>query len=396
MLEHIDLQLGWPSPSLFPSSQILEGTSNIINSEGKSTEALIYGPDAGCEPLRRGIAEWLSSIYISGGPIAYERICVHNGASANLGNILARFTEPGYTRNIWMIEPSYFLACPIFTDAGFQGLLRGVPEEEEGLDIKFLEHSIERNTGTRYTKLYKHVIYGVPTFSNPSGKTMSLRRREQLVRLARKFDALVITDDVYDALCWSIHEHDDISQLGNPPPRLVDIDKVLDHGPKDEWGNTISNGSFSKITAPGIRVGWAEGTSSLSLALSQLGSTRPGGCPAQLTASIVHELLSSGTLQRHLSFTVIPTFQSRYYALIRAVQEHLIPLGFQISTGQPYNASLGTTTKAISSLHHRCVPDAGGYFTYLLLSWAWHTTKEILEGIRRIACLAEEVRKQDA
>lgn len=449
MASLVNLQLGWPSASLFPSEQLLEGTSSVLNSPKKAASSLIYGPDAGYEPLRNSIAKWLTGTYGRGADITSDRICVTNGASGNLDNVLARFTEPGYTRNIWMVEPCYFLACPIFMDNGFQALMRGVPEDDEGLDIEFLRNALKhadqepagvanRKTGERYKKLYRHVIYCVPTFSNPSAKTMSLRRRQGLVTLAREFDALVITDDVYDVLRWPVDEKANCDQLGDVPPRLVDIDRTFDGGPKDEWGNAMSNGSFSKIIAPGVRVGWAEATSAFTLALSQVGATRSGGCPSHLTASFVHELLESGSLEQHLQSKVIPTFRSRYYAMIKAIEEHLVPLGLQISTGAPYVES--HQSNGVPNGHTAAVAQAGGYFIWILLpdhlaghgsklaaegleafnlkfaygdmmqvqgesdsarrasqgygngirlSWAWHTTDEIVEGIQRLASLVK-------
>lgn len=107
---------------------------------------------------------------------------------------------------------------------------------------------------------------------------MSLRRREELVRVARQYDALVITDDVYDFLQWpssSDHglKYQELSLDTAVLPRVVDIDRYLDGGPEQEgfngFGNVASNGSFSKICSPGIRTGWCEGTAKLSYGLSQ-------------------------------------------------------------------------------------------------------------------------------
>jgi DNA-binding transcriptional MocR family regulator len=99
---------------------------------------------------------------------------------------------------------------------------------------------------------------------------MTLGRREQLVRLARQCDALIVTDDVYDHLQWSSTHQ---TRLARPDmaalPRVVDIDRFIDGGPKDGFGNVVSNGSFSKIVGPGCRVGWAEGTERLICGISQ-------------------------------------------------------------------------------------------------------------------------------
>lgn len=99
---------------------------------------------------------------------------------------------------------------------------------------------------------------------------MSLDHREKLVRLARKYDALLVADDVYDFLQWSATPG---ARLISPDhaylPRLVDIDRYLDGGPVDEWGHAVSNGSFSKLIGPGARTGWAEGTEKVAYGLSQ-------------------------------------------------------------------------------------------------------------------------------
>ena len=104
---------------------------------------------------------------------------------------------------------------------------------------------------------------------------MSLRRREQLVRLARHHDALIVTDDVYDQLQWPAEKSSSRSYSEHAYlPRLVDVDRVLNGGAErsaaDGFGNAISNGSFSKIAGPGCRTGWTEGTSKLAWAVSQV------------------------------------------------------------------------------------------------------------------------------
>lgn len=271
----INLQRGWPSPSLFAASELLAGANEVLTSKAETAAALIYGPHIGHPTLRESVAGWLSDVYPT--TTVKDRICITSGASANLGNIAMKFLDPLYTRAIFMIEPTYFLACPIFEDCGFQGKLRGVPENEDGLDIEFLRRALDSTeaaavesvkargvpdipilkTGKTYPKVYKFVIYLVPTFSNPSAKTLSLSLRKELVLLAREYDALVISDDVYDFLIWPEDPAANVDDVG-VPPRLVDIDRQT--AGNTEFGNTLSNGSFSKIIGPGVRVGWAEGT----------------------------------------------------------------------------------------------------------------------------------------
>ncbi|KAL1962381.1 hypothetical protein VTN77DRAFT_9720 [Rasamsonia byssochlamydoides] len=359
----IDLFRGWPNPALLPVQFLSHASTIALSTPSIYEPGLQYGPDEGYGPLRQHVAEWLTSFYAPRDPISRDRICISGGASQNLACILQVFTDPAYTRNIWMVAPTYYLACRIFDDAGFAGRLRGIPEDAEGIDVDFLERGLQEaeeravaqgNTKPSYKpprpwrKVYKHVIYLTPTFANPSMKVVSLRRREQLVRLARRYDALIVTDDVYDFLQWpSLPE----AVLPHPEktcvPRLVDIDRYLDGGPIDEWGNTVSNGSFSKLIAPGVRTGWAEGTERFAYGLSQAGSSRSGGAPSQLAATFVDQLLSTGALQKHIATVLQPAYRARYQRVMTAIHDHLVPLGFSTPS---------------SSL-----PVVGGYFIWVNL-----------------------------
>ena len=103
---------------------------------------------------------------------------------------------------------------------------------------------------------------------------MSLTRRQELVRVAREYDALILTDDVYDMLQWPASTQATHSTLDKAVlPRIVDVDRSLEGGSErrgaDGWGNAMSNGSFSKIVGPGVRTGWAEGTEKFVTGLSQ-------------------------------------------------------------------------------------------------------------------------------
>ncbi|KAK9241172.1 pyridoxal phosphate-dependent transferase [Lipomyces kononenkoae] len=338
----IDLRSGFPAPGLLPANRLNDAANSVLTNQLIWTPGMVYGADEGYLPLRENVAKWLTEFYAPSEPIGVNRITITGGASQNLACILQVFTDPVATRNIWVVEPAYYLAFRVFEDAGFYGRLRGVPEDEEGIDISYLEDALEESvkSGTiiekiqpfkppvPYRKLYKHVIYCVPTFSNPSGTIMSLSRREALVRLARKYDALIISDDVYDFVHWtpSIMEEPkgDLKAL---LPRLVDIDRTLDGGPIGDFGNTVSNGSFSKIISPGCRVGWAEGTPKMAYGISQVGSTRSGGAPSQLMSTFVNELLIDGSLNERIRTHLLPEYKRRHSVLLSAVKEYLFPLG---------------------------------------------------------------------
>lgn len=141
-MEPIDLLTGWPNPALLPAAELLRSATTVLSTPSIARPALQYAPDEGYGPLRKNIAQWLGSFYQTREPISPLRICITGGASQNLARILAVFTDPVYTRNVWMVEPTYHLAARIIDDAGFAGRIRGVPEDEEGIDLDFLEGAL--------------------------------------------------------------------------------------------------------------------------------------------------------------------------------------------------------------------------------------------------------------
>jgi DNA-binding transcriptional MocR family regulator len=136
----INLLRGWPSPSLLPIAQVKTAAQIALDDPNTAVSALLYGPNPGYQPLREEIAKWLSNFY--GSTNEPQRLCITGGASQNLACILQVFTDPLYTQRIWMVTPCYFLACRIFVDSGFHNRLRAVPEDEEGIDVNYLERKI--------------------------------------------------------------------------------------------------------------------------------------------------------------------------------------------------------------------------------------------------------------
>ena len=141
----INLLRGWPNPQLLPAAAINTAANTVLSEPNISTPALLYAPDLGYEPLREEVAEWLTAFYSPKQTVQAERLCITGGASQNLASILQVFSDPVYTRNVWMVAPTYFLACRIFVDAGFQGRLRAVPEDQEGINLDMLSREIQRS-----------------------------------------------------------------------------------------------------------------------------------------------------------------------------------------------------------------------------------------------------------
>ncbi|KAI0103206.1 pyridoxal phosphate-dependent transferase [Nemania sp. FL0031] len=401
----INLLRGWPSTSLLPAAALRAASETALSDPAIWAPGLEYGPDSGYQPLREALAGWLGQFYSSVLPIApddssksaqgkgpaqeredyaeekeADRITITGGASQSLACILQSFTDPAQTLAIWVVAPCYFLACPIFADAGFAGRMRAVPEDEEGVDLEVLERemgALEEREGANgrvrssspgfkdpdpYRKIYRHVVYCVPSFSNPSGRTMTLARRKGLVEVARCHDALVICDDVYDMLQWRVDSSLSPNQVSQLPkltkallPRVADLDLAAGRSPHDpdgkHFGHAVSNGSFSKIVAPGTRTGWTYSTSDFAYGMSQTGSTRSGGAASQLAATIICELLqykktkthvggSTSThqakteeeclLDAHLRHTLLPAYARRHALLMRTVHAELAPLGLRV------------------------------------------------------------------
>jgi DNA-binding transcriptional MocR family regulator len=125
-----------------------------------------------------------------------------------------------------------------------------IPVDDDGLQVEILNENLQKlqqeevesdwqNVSVNGEKRFKYLLFLVPTFSNPTGNTLSLERRKQLVKLAQKYDLLVVCDDVYHLLHFNGIR---------PPPRVVAFDDV-----ESGFGNVISNNSFSKLLSPGIR-----------------------------------------------------------------------------------------------------------------------------------------------
>lgn len=142
----IDLLRGWPNAALLPTRQIRAASEAALSDTTIFTPGLLYGPDDGFEPLRENLAGWLSRFYNEfSAQIPRDRISITGGASQNLACLLQAFSDPLYTRHIWMVSPTYYHACRIFEDGGFYGRLRSVPEDEEGVNIDYLEKELAKS-----------------------------------------------------------------------------------------------------------------------------------------------------------------------------------------------------------------------------------------------------------
>jgi DNA-binding transcriptional MocR family regulator len=116
----------------------------VLTNNSVAFPALEYGPDHGDPRLRRHLASWLTDFYKPQDQITDDRIAISGGASQNLAVLLNVFTDPFYTRRIWIVAPAYHLSFRVIQDAGFHDIFRAIPEDDEGIDIDYLRKEIKK------------------------------------------------------------------------------------------------------------------------------------------------------------------------------------------------------------------------------------------------------------
>ncbi|EWC46830.1 hypothetical protein DRE_03842 [Drechslerella stenobrocha 248] len=361
--KQIDLMRGHPSTELLATAEMLAAATSVLTDGSISQDSLSqdnhplhYGPDLGNISMRREIGIWSAKKYGFDEPISPDRITLTSGASNGLAKALELFTNPigGYTRRAFIVTPVYFLACPIFQDAGFSKLMTAISMTANGtsLDFPALEAALEADkhappqpfptlqsgmspiAAVHSKHLYRYVLYCVPTHSNPTGTTLSLAARTKLVELARKHDILLLSDDVYDFLNWS----GDASSEHTPSiKRLVSIDRALGLAPTDK-GHTLSNCSFSKLIGPGARCGWAESaTPVLATEIGRSGANHSGGAPCHFASTLVHSMLVPRDNCVPVIDNVIRKISAVYSARTRAMKAAIaeyFPGGTEVQGGE--------------------------------------------------------------
>lgn len=344
----INLFKGHPTDRLLPTEFVNEAVTSLLtrhrpeDQDDEDRHPLAYGTDPGSLSVRRTIAEWSARLLQEDDKIDPDCINLTNGASygAALALCLCTHSQSGYTKRAFLVSPTYFLINTVFLDAGFGGKLTAVEENEQGIDLQFLEAELTRldqepevdidqvlkSVGDRPypRKFYRYVIYLVPSFSNPRGGILSLEQRKQLLNLARKHDVLILCDDVYDMLDY----REGVEPL---PKRLVALDRATLQFP-EQPGNVISNCTFSKLVGPGVRVGWQECPSPLlAKQLCSGGAIRSGGTPAQLNTMVIREMILGGMMDRVIE-NLKATYGDRARQAHKAMETYL-PKGTLIEGG---------------------------------------------------------------
>ncbi len=227
-LPPISLGGGIPDAETQPRAQLLAAMGRVLERPGDA--ALVYGGAQGFGPLRAEMAQYFARNH-PGRPDA-DWYLLTNGAAGAIEAICASFLDPG---DVVITEIPTF-AGSLRTIRGKQASVVGVTMDDEGIRLDELEATIDRlEAAGEQIKM----IYTQPTFHNPTGLTMTLQRRLDLIEVAARRQILLMEDHAYSELYFG----------EPPPPTLSEL--------TDGWG-VLTVGTFSKVIATGLRVGWVQ------------------------------------------------------------------------------------------------------------------------------------------
>jgi len=288
----IDLAWGHPDPALLPVAALRAAAETALAHYGP--EALAYGAPAGPGPLRAWLRDYLAQT--EDRPLSGDEILITAGASEGLDQLCTLCTRPG---DIVLVEaPSYHLAARILRDHPVE--LVAVPADEQGLRVDAVA---ERCAALRRAGRPARLLYTIPTFNNPTGRSLSGERRRALTALAAEAGLLIVEDDVYRALAYDEPAPPSLWSLAPP-------------------GTVARLGSFSKTLAPGLRLGWLTADAALVARLADSGLRDSGGGVNHFTALVVAALCAAGEYDANVARLRL-AYRERRDALLAALAEYL-------------------------------------------------------------------------
>ncbi|ETK85525.1 hypothetical protein F441_09828 [Phytophthora nicotianae CJ01A1] len=320
----INFGLGQPSASLLPLSMFREAAMGRLT-PSQDPAMLQYGAAKGFIGFREEIAKLVTGADATE-TVDSETLMVTAGNSQAISHAAMAFSKTH--KRVFVEEPTYFLAHDIFRELGLD--LKGIRTGKDGLDLDVLEATLAAGDVPAF-------LYTIPFFHNPTGAVMSPDRCERLVALAQKYEFRIISDEPYNLL------HLD----GGALPSLASY---------DDSGLVVSLGSFSKILAPGLRLGWAQSNTKTIETLSTIGALRSGGGQNPVTAALVHTVLEQDRLLRHIDH-LKSVFRVRKAAMCDALHKHCPDVTF--------------------------TEPSGGYFVWLELPDGVHTEALLKEAVDR-------------
>lgn len=277
---------GLPAPELFPVNEINEITRIVLEEAG--TKALQYTTTEGYAPLREWIAERMNNRL--GTSFDKDNILITHGSQQGLDLSGKVFLDEG---DIVLCEsPTYLAAISALKAYGCNFI--EIPTDTDGMDMNVLEDVLN---STENIKL----IYVIPTFQNPTGRTWSLERRRKLAELSAKYNIAVVEDNPYGELRFE----------GEHLPSVKSF---------DEAGNVLCTGSFSKIFCPGFRIGWMAGDKEIirKYVLVKQGTDLQCNTIAQMT---IAEYLKRYDIDKHIA-KIIEVYRKRRDIAMKCMERY--------------------------------------------------------------------------
>lgn len=364
----INFKVGQPAPSMLPLDKIRAAAA--LKFAETDPMYLQYGHIMGYPKFRASLAAFLAKGYRA--PVDPEQLFVTNGITGGLALLCSLFLQSGDL--VFMEEPTYFLALSIMKD--FQMNVRQVPMEQDGLNVVELEKLLVRGVVPK-------MLYLIPTCHNPTGRTLSIEKRKKIVELSVTYNFLVVADEVYQLLSFP--------HITPPPPMFT----------FDAHGTVLALGSFSKILAPALRLGWIQAKPKLLQKIIACGQLDSSGGINPVVSGIVHAAILSGIQDEHLQFAV-ETLWKRADSLMLELKKSL-PTGvtFEVPDGGYFvlvrlpDHMNAAELLPIAADNHKVMFLPGSSFSekmknYLRLSFSWYDFHDLELGARRLAAAITE------
>ena len=284
---------GNPSSDALPNEICAELSSDALLSDGK--RILQYGATEGYPPFVESLLAYLQANYHF--PIEKGNILPLSGSTQGIDLLCKTFTNPGDTV---LVESPTFLGN-MQSLRVYQQNLVPVESDDQGVLLDVLENAVKAT--------HPKLLYIIPTFQNPTGRTLAAERREPIARMAEKYGFLVVEDDPYR----------DLRYTGTPLPPIKEYDR-------SEY--VIYMGSFSKIISPGLRVGYMIANEDIisKCAIAKQGSDLH---TSNLSQAVVDQFLRRGLLAPHIE-AIIPAYRDKLNAMLAELAT--FPQGTQYST----------------------------------------------------------------